>query len=550
MKGTSSQRINDIISIFKDQKSTAKVEFCESVDYVMYHRTCFTSSNSKKKSAQKGTDIEQMDEWQQIRTLHSKVFPQFQQYLTERIIHKREVLALTDVYNYYIRNLNDESSSSHAEPIQTSFQPQHLLDKIFRNRADITKISYKHRIFLHAGDMQFEEVLSKGFEKEDVLSSNIKSVAMEIRKKIHQIELRKLPKNNITVKNITEGECDIPDDLYLLIESIVHGPSWQNQNSSTRKIIKQNKISAICDNIIFATSNGTIKPSTCLTLALATKSLTGSRRMLNILNRLGHCVSYSVAEGIETELAYACSIEHRVLPYDLNPKIQTHVAFDNYDQYVETSTGKDTLHDTVGIAIQNKCQRLTMNSLQESTEEIGNIHTDPTLNLVPHDINTTQSRRRKYFSPFENSIEPYMKGNQTIACLIGNSPIIPNTLKVAVDMKNLWTFNQALMRTYAKKWFAWYSERVIDPNPVQKIGYLPIINESPTSDSVVLKTLNMALDLANECEQKYIVVTYDLAIAMKANRILADMKNKFERIFVNLGSFHIELAYFKVNIHI
>jgi len=31
----------------------------------------------------------------------------------------------------------------------------------------------------------------------------------------------------------------------------------------------------------------------------------------------------------------------------------TGVAFDNFDRFVETSSGKDTLHDTVGIIYQN-----------------------------------------------------------------------------------------------------------------------------------------------------------------------------------------------------
>lgn len=69
---------------------------------------------------------------------------------------------------------------------------------------------------------------------------------------------------------------------------------------------------------------------------------------------------------------------------------------------------------------------------------------------------------------------------------------------------------------------------------------------SPTSDAVVLKTLQIALNIADECEQKHIVVTYDLAIACKAYKIQADMVPEFDRIFITLGAFHIELSFFKV----
>lgn len=339
--------------------------------------------------------------------------------------------------------------------------------------------------------------------------------------------------------DITKGECGIPKELYLLIETIIQGPYMQTKHQTLKGEIKQNKISAICNSIIFTASNGSIKPSTCLTLALTTKSLTGSRRMLNILNRLGYCVSYTVAEEIETELAYACSSERRILPFDLSPRIHTHVAFDNYDQYVETSTGKDTLHDTVGIAYQNAIQNdeiheLSMESLQES--------------IIDIDANQMGRRQRKYFSPFDGSVEPYLKGSQQIACLKGTQPTTPENVKTVVDTNIIWTLNHALIKNDAKKWFAWYSERIVDRNPIQKIGYLPIINASPTSDSVVLKTMNMALKLAEECNQTYVVVTYDLAIAAKAYKIWAEMNPKFNKLFINLGAFHTELAYFKVSI--
>ena len=36
----------------------------------------------------------------------------------------------------------------------------------------------------------------------------------------------------------------------------------------------------------------------------------------------------------------------------LNPRCRTGVAWDNLNRFLETATGKETLHDTVGIAYQ------------------------------------------------------------------------------------------------------------------------------------------------------------------------------------------------------
>ena len=84
------------------------------------------------------------------------------------------------------------------------------------------------------------------------------------------------------------------------------------------------------------------------------KSLTGSWKVIEILNRLGHCVSYYLVEEIETELTYAANEKDILNPSGMNMGANacTSLAFDNYDRFVETLTGKDTLHDTVGIAYQ------------------------------------------------------------------------------------------------------------------------------------------------------------------------------------------------------
>lgn len=73
---------------------------------------------------------------------------------------------------------------------------------------------------------------------------------------------------------------------------------------------------------------------------------------------------------------------------------------------------------------------------------------------------------------------------------------------------------------------------------------------SPTSDAVVKKTLETALTIAEECSQEYIIVTYDLAIACKAYKIQADQAPAFDRILITLGSFHNELSFVKVFIHL
>ena len=50
------------------------------------------------------------------------------------------------------------------------------------------------------------------------------------------------------------------------------------------------------------------------------------------------------------------------------------------------------------------------------------------------------------------------------------------------------------------------------------------------------------MNVAKECNQKYAIVTYDLAIALKAYEIQAIESPTFDRLFIMLGNFHLELA--------
>lgn len=60
-------------------------------------------------------------------------------------------------------------------------------------------------------------------------------------------------------------------------------------------------INSVCNDVVFAVSQGKIKPGKQLSLSLGIKSQTGSRRVVEVLNRFG--VSYNIVEENDTQLA-------------------------------------------------------------------------------------------------------------------------------------------------------------------------------------------------------------------------------------------------------
>ena len=80
----------------------------------------------------------------------------------------------------------------------------------------------------------------------------------------------------------------------------------------------------------------------------------------------------------------------------------------------------------------------------------------------------------------------------------------------------------------------------------QKVGYMANINESPTSNSVVQEVMKRSQKVAAECQRKSIAVTCDSVIPKPAMQIQSAEKPKYDNLFILLGSFHHELALFKI----
>lgn len=527
---TKKNQILHILSIMNEQQKL--IQF-ENDPTICYHTLCLSEleyKHVKSRTPKKATTKSHQTDWASRRSSHFAAFTKIATIITETLIEKGAVRTLSDIYGIY-QALWEEEKIRFPTTSDTVFRSQHLLKKILEQFPTLTKTVYNNRIFVHRSDLSLLEIYEQVFDvKEDCLNQ-IKSVAFHIRQCVMNMDKRPLPKKNITLRDILGGECDIPRELSLLIGSLIKGPN------GSKSAIKETKIECICHSIMLCMSNGVIKPATSIHLGMATKSLTGSRKMVDILNRMGFSISYTIVEELETELAYGYSMQKRTLPDGLIPncpELRTHLAFDNYDRYVETSSGKDTLHDTVGIVYQNMVGNMQIESVQSCPESETRIDLQ------------SGTRRRNYQSHFDASVQPYFRRNEIAPALIGNSPALPTSLEKSISLDMIWIFQHALGQNN-KRWFAWNSERTADPNPMQKIGYLPNINMSPTADATVKKTLEVAQCVAKDCGQQNIIVTYDLAIACKAYKIKTDLSPNFDNVFITLGAFHTELSYFKVS---
>ena len=83
-------------------------------------------------------------------------------------------------------------------------------------------------------------------------------------------------------------------------------------------------------------------------LGMVLKSITGSRKVQEIVNHFSHCIGYHTAEEYETQIAAKIIEKKQVLPDGLEARkgLSTISAWDNYDESM--------YHDAhEGICIQN-----------------------------------------------------------------------------------------------------------------------------------------------------------------------------------------------------
>lgn len=131
------------------------------------------------------------------------------------------------------------------------------------------------------------------------------------------------------------------------------------------------------------------------------KSMTCSESVINILSKLGYCISYSTLVELETSAAYSCTVNKKLLPSSIYATniLPSGVAWDKFDRFVETSgkatTGKDTLHDTVRIIYQSIPTRTELILINSTCAVI-----EPPNNFLPS-IRDASGRRKRSYVPQE-----------------------------------------------------------------------------------------------------------------------------------------------------
>ncbi|GFO43347.1 hypothetical protein PoB_006985200 [Plakobranchus ocellatus] len=230
--------------------------------------------------------------------------------------------------------------------------------------------------------------------------------------------------------------------------------------------------------------------------------LTASAEIITLLNRLGHCMSYSKVLELETAMAEKILITDQVLPPSINQANCkfVHYCWDNFDLCEETPSGTGTTHSTHGIVIQ---ERISENE-SKSAE---------TISIPKVKKRSLQTHTNELPPCHVKNIEPILAVEDLNTGVLGVS--FPK-----VDISQFLWFVCRCFRLPSKSlvpdWFGWLSKTEINVSNLSSVvEYLRPIHKPATENATIQEVMKRSLLGSEECGQQNTVITMDLATAKK-----------------------------------
>ena len=135
-----------------------------------------------------------------------------------------------------------------------------------------------------------------------------------------------------------------------MIRWIIAGEQYSEPSfsSSASTSANERNILMTVQDLVHCASHARIKLPKHIGLGMSVKHLTGSKQLVTLLNRMGHCSSYDEIEQVETSLANEslakADVSGVIIPTNINPGAFIHMAADNNGINEETIDGKNPRH--------------------------------------------------------------------------------------------------------------------------------------------------------------------------------------------------------------
>ena len=290
---------------------------------------------------------------------------------------------------------------------------------------------------------------------------------------------------------------------------------------------EKRKLLSICQDVMYMNCKGKVIFPKHSSLAMTVRHMTGSAKLIGILNGLGHCTSHSMVLEHDTALATKqLSRGDEILPEGVTPKFTT-LVWDNIDFSEETISGKGTTHSTNGILIQSGKPEVVNDQRPSVPRSHKRSITAPASSLVSYfgsgkkgpapfgqDLDITENRRESYLLSAKKKELAFR-----LSRIQGQrGSLLPS-----------WTGYNTLLDQAKPK--------------ISSVYYLPAIDASPTLMDTINTILVKSVKICTLLQQESIVIVCDQAIYSKAQQIRWKDDHLMARTVIRMGEFHTSMNF-------
>ena len=173
-------------------------------------------------------------------------------------------------------------------------------------------------------------------DEESQIRATAKSLRENILNKYNELQDLNWPQ---TSEELQEYSQTPPKSVCIFLERLI---KYDDHNITEKQA---RLISSVTQDIVFAVSRRKVMQRKHLLVALGRHSFTGSRKIIDIVHKLGHCISYNLmsdTEGAQANCFFRSSKKVEILPVNLSSKNDVVRPFfwaDNYNTIVERVGG-------------------------------------------------------------------------------------------------------------------------------------------------------------------------------------------------------------------
>ena len=443
-----------------------------------------------------------------------------------------------DASNYRAFKLKQRLKKRYPQLVFYTPRMRNLSEMVFVEDFDSTGLIEEHMLQKAPEVSDDEEKICDDEDDCDriVANSNVNELqvlfnaAMIIRQKLQDNPSLNLPwpplASDLTITNMQKV---VPYELFNVLAWMC-GFSSEPTLSEYVNITdtEKSKLMSIAQDLVNTASGGRQPTPKSIALGMALRQMTGSASVISLLNGLGHCMSHSYVLSHETALAQLNISMDSAVPPGFVMNVPTTLAWDNDDFCEETKSGKGTTHITGGIIIQR------LRSTADDAEIRKSIPRSRSLPAPSKDIDPYFLGKRKTVNlknaavgleiEEEGHVLSQLEAKKkdlafTLTRELGNISGLPN-----------WTGFNTMLKS-----------NVIPA--VSKIGYLPVIDASPTELATVKEILNKSEEIAKKLDLKYVCLVFDEAIYSKIQQIRWKDEHYLARFVIRLGDFHMAMSY-------